>query len=404
LDAAWQETVLTLRGAKKINPDLELGEIWEECCDGGFYPEKWARLIVQDDVLSIINNNKLTKGTLRTIYDLIKSEQGDIAFNRKEELCQLLIESYFINAKKITSEYLNRPINTGRNGVKWIQVGNVFVTFFQKGEAGDIKEEPRAIWARLKEALVSWNPSYYRVILSEVQNNLEEQSLSMDKLAGKEIYEQSSVLWNIFSKIGSDGMDEAIRKTLENIYEYLSKSAISSDSLKKFVAEVAQTLYPKGAEGINIKNEELLGIVLKNYDQSIGQIKPEDHHYIIHALNKELSTIDVFSDYITTGTILKSEDREWYVCVSPSCNTVAGQNTGELSNRMKPHRFLRFIKLKKCSSLRDTLVKATESNFIFVNDGEGQRIALFAVAEKSKLPEMEVGIVLHHDKFKYNEE
>lgn len=387
LEVAWKETILTLRGVNEIELDSQVETIWDSLCEDDFFPSKWAGFITDEDIISIAETGKITGRNRGAICSSLEGEA--------KKFCTILqnvfVEKYLKHDRKIESKFISRKLCFDNAGVKWIQAGNVFVTFFQKNEVNNPSLEPRAIWDRLKDALVSWNPSYYRVILSEIQNKLDDDSLSMDKLAGKELYEQASVLWNVLSNAKSNNLNAAIDKTLGTIYEYLNRHALSNQELRDFVVSTADALMPiKDIAGANRDN--ILFVALNNFDRFKDKLTLEDENNILHALNVELSSFDILENYITTGTVLKSKETgEWYLCVSPSCNTVAGQGADTLA----PHRPLRFIRLYSCD-LAEALNNASHSNYLFVCDN-GKRLAFSAVHEITKLPAIELGIVMDHD-------
>lgn len=410
LSDAWKESALTLRGSKEVDLNGEHFDLWQELCGDDFYPLQWGARVEEGDIECIIKNNELTKATSDFIIEILNSAGVDE--NNHAWFISAFIESYLRYARNVVSNFSNRKLMASNGDVKWIQAGNVFVTFYQKNEVDDLKAEPEAIWARLNDALVDWSPSYYRVVLSEIQNRLEDQGLPMDVLVGKDIYEQASILWNILPRINSGQVDESVDGTINNIYEYLNKAALSDSLLRGFIVEVVKALSQLGVAN----KDDVLKIALKNCDKAKTTINNDDHHYITHAFNKELSSIEILPEYITTGTILKSivgakvgategategvtvgatdEEAEWYLCVSPSCNTVPGQGKKKsLSDRIKPHKVLRFIKLYECD-LSKALKSASKSNTLFITDG-GRRIGLQAV--DNNFPEIELGVVLYHN-------
>jgi hypothetical protein len=62
-------------------------------------------------------------------------------------------------------------------GIKWIQSGNIFISVFHK-DKDDHENDGERIWQTLNESLIEWNPSYYQIIKSEIQNTIEAEALS----------------------------------------------------------------------------------------------------------------------------------------------------------------------------------------------------------------------------------
>jgi hypothetical protein len=410
LDKSWYEIALSLRGTREISLEGDIEDQWDALCGGEDYPVAWREHLTTEDVEEIFTNNSLTKSTRTKI---ITSLPGKLRGYSKD-LISKFIEEYLTDKYSVTTDYIERDIQSYNGSVKWVQAGSVFITLFNKNEQADPTDEPEKIWQRLKDALCSWNPSYYQLVLSEVQNQLEDHSLPMNELVSKGPYEQSAILWNILNGMQEGKLEAPVERILSNIHEYLKFEAVNNTTLKSFVADVARSTsndipdrvtlepsvngqQPSNQGAYDEYQKHLMQISLANYHSEPGYaISSEDCKYIAHAFNQELSSFDVVSDYITTGTILKENTgASWYLCVSPSCNTVAGQGTDSLAKRMSPQRVLRFLELTKCK-MEEALRNATQGRYLFVNDS-GTRLALSTVHETTQLPLIELGIVHNHD-------
>src|SRR5690606_13377655 len=73
----------------------------------------------------------------------------------------------------------------------WLQAGDIFVVLCEKKKpcedgSGFRDVSPEEVWAQIKIALESWYPSFYRVIISELQNQIEDANVSMEKILAKD--------------------------------------------------------------------------------------------------------------------------------------------------------------------------------------------------------------------------
>ncbi|MET2851060.1 response regulator receiver domain [Vibrio owensii] len=421
LKDVWYELATYLRGRNTEHAfsSTEVESLWEDICDDEELPNAWVSLVSDADVVEILYNNSLTSETKREICALLVGPHK----RHMNELVSLFIDKFIEDKYAVCSEYIDRNLQGDNGDVKWLQVGNVFVTLFKKGESeAEAAEEgeslstseAEAIWKRLISALQSWKPNYFRIVLSEIQNILEDKNLCMDKFLIKGNYEQAAILWNILDYKNQDKIAESIENLLKNIHEDIQNEAIANKDLHDFIEHVSLSIseeYPEfvkpeidplsrsltNQQQVDEYHHALMSICLGNVNSTIGgSMDLDERKRLVHAFNKDLSSTNSYYEYITTGTILwDKDDNEWYLCVSPSCNTVAGQNTDELAKRMSPHRTLRFIKLSKCS-LSDALKNATHGRYLFVNKND-EPIALLVQNEVTGLPRIEYGIVHEHD-------
>ncbi|MEZ9449522.1 response regulator receiver domain [Vibrio splendidus] len=87
--------------------------------------------------------------------------------------------------------------------------------------------------------------------------------------------------------------------------------------------------------------------------------------------------------------------RSWYLCVTPSCNTVPGQETDEVTAKIQPLRQQTLLRLEKVK-YQSELKVASQSKSIFI-EHEGELLAFRLVDAITALPNIEKVIVLDHD-------
>lgn len=412
LKRVWKEISLSLLGAVDKEFDKHIEDLWDELCNGEIIPASFEGIITEEELLKVPFEGNLSKSAIRLIARLL---DGDNKKYAKDIGKKLLLEFMHRNLG-ITTKYIEREIlgSDSDKPILWLQVGSVFITFYKKGESDNPEDEAQHLWQRINDALIDWGPSYYQLMLSEIQNRLEDQNLPMDKLISKGKYEQSSMLWSMLHGIQSNSLENPIQIILRNIHDYLFNYSLADSGLKSFLVSAAEAVeenlpnsvkltfspgspVPTNKSEYDAYQDELVNISLSNYFASKSYKKDvNDRLYIVHAFNKELSTTEIKSKFITTGMLFKDKETgSWYLCVSPSCNTVAGQLTDKASKRMTPHRAMRFLELEKCN-LTVALESATQSKYIFACDG-GRAVALSVVHSVTNLPIIEIGIVHDHD-------
>jgi hypothetical protein len=99
-----------------------------------------------------------------------------------------------------------------------------------------------------------------------------------------------------------------------------------------------------------------------------------DDTQIYHALNEFLCSETVEVSAITTGTIFKYNgvgETCYYVCVTPACDLVPGQNTGGWDGEIHPARYIKVARLgqvTKLSEISKRLGEATHGRHVFISD------------------------------------
>ena len=289
----------------------------------------------------------------------------------------------------------------------WLQAGDIFVVLSEKkkliGQGKEIRDvTPEEVWEQIKAALESWYPSFYRVVTSELQNQIEDANLSMEKVLAKGHMEQIATLWGVL-RVHNDNREQAVKELLKNLLNDVVDKVQSNVELLQFVdvaaTNVADPLPSYGNTDPTKNKEYLQNIIISAHGNQKGlalQVDKEFRCNVVHAYNEQMSTEKELPNHISTGVVLKerNNDGQFYVCIAPSCNTVPNQISGLIVERMTPHRPMRFIKLKT-KKLVDSLEKAHQSDIIFVRDGD-ERLAL-SIFEKGALPTIEQGVVLNHD-------
>jgi hypothetical protein len=398
LKTVWLEISATLRGAKSISEDSFDKQVvknkWNDLHLE--WLEEWEKYVSynmqRDYILGIIDLKNITKD-FREICALASLDKPF------KDHVSLLLESSIAALNKNNKEYAN--INIHGESEVWIQAGDVFIVLCSKEE----NESPPQVWESIKTALHSWNPSFYRVVTSELQNQIEDANLSMEKSISYLDKDQMAFLWGILQTEEKD-KGRITRELLGNIANEALDRILYNSSFISDIVETTKLINEPLIEHVswdknNVEpykefQRNILKLSAKNVVND-ADYNEEKQYQIAHAYNERLSTTPHFPKYITTGSILRDEDDNWYICVTPSCNTVPNQVTDLSISALKPHRALTFTKLIKTKSIKDALHNAHHSSYIYITSQEDETLAFSVIKDESKLPDLLKVVVMNHD-------
>lgn len=417
LDTVWLQIAATLRSPNVASPadyfvaDKKSLEQWENAEE--IYKNSWTTLSRGQKISFILGEPNVITDEIRNqlwsdiqdLADFDETAHKEPTVAIINYLCELDINKH----NSLADGGVNSVIH-GRDRL-WIQCGEVFIALCEKNDSSpeEIAEQPQAVWDKLEEALHSWYPNFYRVVLSELQNRIEDSNFSMSKIVGKPEHEQIALLWSIL-KEAPDKQLNVSENLLHHLLQDISDELLHRDN--KEVPNLIQTLANIVAKELPVfvpfkkadsqPHNEFVQNALKasksNFRTNGEKFDQNFYMSVAHAHNKLLSTKRSLPEYITTGTILKSikgNATSWYVCVSPSCDTVPNQETDEVARWLSPHRLLSFIKLTR-EELHDALGVATQSSHVFVTDREVGRVALRVINQTTKQPDLIQLIVKNH--------
>lgn len=417
LETVWLEIAATLRAPQiptpyeYFNNDPKSLEQWQNAED--LYQDSWITLSRAQQVSFILGeSNVITERSLNQLWnDIQNSTDFDDNIHEKptESIINYLCEIDINRHNLLTNGGVHSLVH-GEDKL-WIQCGEVFITLCEKQDSSpeEVAAQPRAVWDKLEEALHSWYPNFYRVVLSELQNRIEDSNFSMSKIVGKPEHEQIALLWSIL-KEHSDKQLSVSENLLHHLLQDISDELLYRDNksgpnliktLANSVNEDLPVFVPLKKSNTQPHNEfvqRALEVSKSNFKTNREEFDKNFYMSVTHAHNKLLSTKRSLPEYITTGTILKSgegKQTNWYVCVTPSCDTVPTQETDDVARWLSPHRLLSFIKLTR-EELCDALGVATQSSHVFITDSNGERVALRVINQITKQPDLIQLIVKNH--------
>ena len=417
LDTVWLEIAATLRSPKVASPvdyfinDRNSLEQWENAEE--LYKNSWLTLSRAQQVNFILDEpNTVTNEALIQFWNDIQDQADFDEAIHKEPTAAIInyLCEIDVNKNNLLAVGGVRSQIHGKDRL-WIQCGEVFIALCEKKDNSqeEIAQQPQAVWDKLEEALHSWYPNFYRVVLSELQNRIEDSNFSMSKIVGKPEHEQIALLWSIL-KEHSDKQLSVSENLLHHLLQDISDELLYRDNksgpnliktLANSVNEVLPVFVPFKKSNTQPHNEfvqRALEVSKSNFRTNREDFDKNFYMSVTHAHNKLLSTKRSLPEYITTGTILKSgegKQTNWYVCVTPSCDTVPTQETDDVARWLSPHRLLSFMKLTR-EELCDALGVATQSSHVFITDSNGERVALRVINQITKQPDLIQLIVKNH--------
>jgi len=415
LTRVWQQIAATLRSPKPLDiaeffsgdeASLEMlrqsSELFERC---------WDNTSRNNQVDFILGNEQLVVDRLKDdFWQVIQDDEDyDDEAEPTDGIIRYLIEKDIRLSHLLTGGEGSLQIH-GKDEL-WIQCGEIFIALCKKegDDDAEIALQPKAVWDKLNEALHDWYPSFYRVVLSELQNRIEDSNFTMSKVLAKPHHEQISLLWSIL-KEHREGQLDVSEELLRYLLEDISDDLINRDdkSAPRFISEVANSVAEEPPEYVAFKRsapqpykdflKEATRVSKENFKDNAEVFDTDFCLNIAHAYNEQVSTMRNIPTYITTGMILKSVKRgktRWYMCVTPSCDTVPEQKQADNASQLDPHRLLKFAKLTEVS-LAYALANAYQSSYLFISDG-AKRIALSVIDSESKQPDLVKLVIVNHN-------
>jgi hypothetical protein len=274
----------------------------------------------------------------------------------------------------LTARRPERPVDSslGRAGsARWVTQDNVFVAIVNK------QEEPSVLIDRLVEALEAWDPSPLRVMMMQARAAIEKAG----SLADQKVLETSRLQagWLLRILLGKTDADrrESVGELYGRLFERLAGKAEPS------ITEFGMKVIGPATDDPIATARTLAGAA-----HNLGAAK------IFHALNEHLAS-DVCPDGpMTAGVVFKGmrgEAETYWMCASPACDLVPGQNRngwdGELTP-LRPASVVRMRIIKRELSVAVALEEADRGRHVFLFV-DGKEVAFQVIEEKSRQMELE---------------
>jgi len=337
-EVVWKQITASLTTPRNVHKDIEsfdndeLIDFWEEKIENDIKTNSGTYSLTRDEYLDYLFNENIPN---RLRKDLAQNSNTDIKQYIKN-LAKLICD-YHVQINQIyqSDKNENSRIYGDINGLKWLQYNNIFICIHNK--SSNFEDDPENILNTLISSLVDWKPSYYQLIQSEIQNQIEAESMSFNVIHQNDSFGQAAWLKEILKCTEDDSINGKIKtiysSLAEDLYFKFSQNQTLSDFIKSiftsYKEEFKQVSNPES--NLEIFCAEQMGIT----------INAETFKDMYHALNMNLSSKNYREKHISTGTVLfDHENKQWYVCVSPACDMVPTQETAPINKRLTPHRMV----------------------------------------------------------------
>ncbi|WP_454916237.1 response regulator receiver domain [Xanthobacter sediminis] len=262
--------------------------------------------------------------------------------------------------------------------VPWVSADNLFVAFVAKAEPANVLVE------RLCQALEAWNPPALKVLLVQARAELEKAGSKHDLGVLRSELRQAGWLYNVLAA----DLGER-RKQIGELYGHLFEGLATQ--LQATVGEFGGRLLTAQ------KGETPIGAARRW--ARLPDTAADGH--VVHAANEFLSSTDCERDgRLMTGLVfgVKSNQgsRQLWVCVTPSCDLVPGQNDAGWDADMKPFKAVYAARLTAVPAAEFDLRlrEASRGRHLFLTYKD-EPLALEVAAANSRQARLEVLFVAH---------
>jgi hypothetical protein len=390
LASAWSRAAVHLRGGWQnkedfFGSDVDSDELFEPF-DDDFVVEH----ITEELLGRYVNGgwHGLEPGEKRALTDLISSRGVERA--QCGRVAEALIHRAAVkrHGVKPGAGKPNRIEGSRYFACPYFTCGSVFVTFMCKPRVGEIPT--LSIFDCLDSALKAWRPNLLQLLVSELQNELEQNSYAYDQaLFPSEALKAGWLYHTLHTYAAGDGRPEALDSVVSALNSRLIEaldgtvSAQMGDS-NSYLLTFGRAAARLALEGIDHKGSaaELVRTAVR-----LARVSNMPDEHVLHALNEYLSTDRFRGGHVTTGTVLCTEDKsQWFLCVSPACDMVPREPQDEMSwhKDLYPLRPLNLLKLEACNP-GSALAEAERGVQIFITL-DGARHYFRAVEGTTRLP------------------
>jgi hypothetical protein len=389
-EVVWKQISSSLTAPRNVQTDIEnlhnddVTEFWDEKIEsdirkGGNYS------LTNDEYFDYLFNQNIPDRLRKSLAQESENNIRRHIQNLAKLICDYHIE---INQIHTSDKNKNSTIFGDINGLKWIQYHNVFICIHNK--SSDFEKDPEQILKTLIDSLIDWQPSYYQLIQSEIQNQIEAESMSFNVIHQNDSYGQAAWLKEILKSEEDDSINSKIKTIYSSLAEDLYFKFSKNQELSNFIKDIF-TSYKEEYSLVSTKSS------LETFcaQKMRISINPETFKDMYHALNMNLSSKDYREKHISTGTVLfDKKNKQWYVCVSPACDMVPNQATAPINRRLTPHRMIQVLKLFKVNA-EEALENATRSKYIYAYENK-ERLYFSVTNPETDLPVSDYLVILNH--------
>ncbi|MBM7405093.1 MULTISPECIES: response regulator receiver domain [Sphingomonas] len=221
---------------------------------------------------------------------------------------------------------------TSAESPHWVTRDNVFVAIVNKAD-----DAPEVLIDRLATAIEAWDPNPLLVMMMQARASLEKAGT----LADHKVLETSRLRagWLLRVLLGKNA-DER-RANVADLYGRL---------FERLATSVEPSIVDFGARLIEPNSREEAVETAKTMADAAQNMQPMQ---VYHALNEYLCSDECRDGGMTTGVVfsgMRGGKEQFWVCVTPACDLVEGQNERGWDGELKPTRPVAVARLKATKS------------------------------------------------------
>lgn len=268
--------------------------------------------------------------------------------------------------------------------VMWVHCGSCFVAIVPKMSRED---EGQYIWEELGKALRAWKPNLYRLILSEIQNALELETVTdHDKWLDDNLC-LGLGLYLLESDAAAEGrlppadLEGSAHSLIDRFVDLIRRRLASHQSITSKATELLSdhlsvSLPVSGHEGEKSRRSRAMQLA------RVSTVPSDNWHLkILPAVNAFMVSDAFRGSHITTGTVIRDVTGIFWLCTTPACDLVP-REAGPV--------VVQLMKLQKEGPTLQT--KFTPGEHLVIN-GEAGPIVLRALSSNVRQPSLSLLIL-----------
>jgi hypothetical protein len=366
LEDVWLDVAANLRPDLRLSPYLKTHD-QEASWWAGANADELVRPTVQTLSKYLTRGMEGVPRNARTELITRILEKGGKGTGDPSKMAEILIRSVIDERRPATIKKQDEEDNLGARSLQgryadgkphWLQCRGCFIAIVKKSED---KDEAAVLMKGLHDALLDWKPNFLQILVSEIQNRLELESVAADPKVFSDANRQVGLSHYLLEELaGEEDLESAVESVIDRIVETLRHRISSDRPMRELAAGVLADVRKSLGEKLTTTDKIANAAALAHVEEAV------DANGVISYLNAFLSTEAFSKSRITTGTVFSHGDDFWMVA-TPACD-LTSRTPGQAQAWMKsihPVRAMIALRLRKVE-LKDALSVATQGRHAFV--------------------------------------
>lgn len=230
--------------------------------------------------------------------------------------------------------------------VNWIRVNTLFVTIINK------KEDPSKIFEKLLSALINWQPTPHQLVMSKMRAQMDDYGVHAESGVLRDRVLQAGWLSQFFQ----EHADDRALSWRNNIrFHWFALGDKIRGKMNSFSLSVSNYLSEMG------EDEVLSKFSMNDLDRKNICLRMNSFNSF---------KLDIDDAHLMTGHVLKLNDGDFWVCMSPACDLIPGQKDGGRFKKMG--NMMPFVGVKLYEIGEKIALEDANSNIhVFMNEDFG---------------------------------